>query len=140
MIKRNDPKWSFMFGDLWGVNVYGKSPYVFFDLQNFLLFFSSSFLPVTELDIGASGGPEYLKKSARSLVAVFERVSPPAGALACSRGLYARGASEATDVDDIALCCDGPLRVAVIVDDSVEFEALARALAAAIVSGLSIKG
>lgn len=116
---------------------HGKSPYVFFDRQNLPLFLSSCFpFPFAGVITGGSGGPELRRKSARSLVDVLPgRVSATAGALACSLGLYARGASDATEVDERA-----PLRVAVWVEERVEVEALARALAAAIVSGLSMKG
>jgi len=121
-------------------NTQGISPYDFFRFQNLrLLFFSSSFL--TYDTGGGSGGPEFLKKSARSLVAdLLLRISPTGGALAWSLGLYARCASEPTDVDEMAPKGTTPLRVAVCVDESEELDALARALAAAIVSSLSMKG
>jgi hypothetical protein len=64
---------------------YGKSPYVLLSLlQNLNLLFSPSFLGTSGPSTSLSGGPEFLKKSARSLVAEPPLLSSTAGDLACN--------------------------------------------------------
>lgn len=69
------------------------------------------------------------------------RASLAAGARACSRGLYARGASEeGEDAEMVPKPGPVPLRIVLLEEERDVFEAAARARAAAMVSSLSIKG